>query len=66
MAVAVQFSNVGKKFRRGAVHESLRDLLASTGRRIIEVARDRGVLDDEQLARLLDPLAMAHARPADG
>ncbi len=35
MAAAVRFSNVGKKFRRGAVHESLRDLLASTGRRII-------------------------------
>ncbi|GJM26510.1 MAG: sugar ABC transporter ATP-binding protein [Phycisphaerae bacterium] len=35
MAGAVQFSKVGKKFRRGAVHESLRDLLASTGRRIV-------------------------------
>ena len=38
----------------------------ATGRRIIEVARDRGVLDDEQLTRVLDPLAMTHARPADG
>ncbi|NOX59761.1 MAG: ABC transporter ATP-binding protein [Planctomycetes bacterium] len=34
MAASVSFQGVGKRFRRGAVHESLRDLLALAARRI--------------------------------
>ena len=43
---SIQFDSVWKKFRRGEHHDTLRDVLLSTGRRAIRKARERDDPDE--------------------